>query len=86
MSLLLGWAGDVAEWGCVDGGGQLSGRARVRGGQSTEPGQGCDSLRPVELPGFMDANLPFSVAMLNGDRTGLRGKEDLSDMLEILCK
>lgn len=45
---------------------------RVRGGQSCEPGQGCDSLRPVALPGGgLDASLPFSVAMLNADRTGL---------------
>lgn len=77
---------DEAEQSYVDGGGRLARWRRVRGGQSCKPGQGCDSLRPVDLPGGVDARLPFSVAMLNGDRTSLGGREDLTDMLEFLCK
>lgn len=63
------------------------GRARAGGGQSGEPGQGRDSIRAVVLPGNgVDASLAFSVPVLNGDRTGLQGRDDLTDMLEFICK
>lgn len=71
----------------ADSGERLTGRGSVGGGQSGEPGQGCDSIRPVRLPGNgVDASLPFSVPVLNGDRTGLQGRDDLTDMLEFICK
>lgn len=38
---------DVADRGSGDGGGRLTGWAGVKGGQSSEPGQGSDSLRLV---------------------------------------
>lgn len=78
---------DGADLGWVDGGERLTGPARAGGGRCGEPGQGCDSIRPVVLPGNgMVASLPFSVPVLNRDRTGLHGRDDLTDMLEFICK
>lgn len=78
---------DGADQCCVDGGERLTGQARAGGGCCGEPGQGCDSIRPVVQPGNgVDASLPFSVPVLNADRTGLRGSDDLTDMLEFICK
>lgn len=47
--------------------------------------------KPLTLSGLSDcqrlhANLALSVAVLNGDRPGLRGRKDLTDKLEFLCK
>lgn len=78
---------DGADQGWVDGGERLTGRVRAGAGWRGEPGEGCDSIRPVVLPGNgVDASLPFSVPVLNADRTGLRGSDDLTDMLEFICK
>lgn len=78
---------DGADLGWVDGGERLTGPARAGGGQCGEPGQGCDSIIPVVLPGNgRVASLPFSVPVLNRDRTGLQGRDDLTDMLEFICK
>lgn len=73
----------ASDSGCDYVGGLLRGRARgASGGQNGEQGQGSDSLRPSSRR----ASLLFAAALLNGDRTGLGGREELTDMLEILCK